>query len=240
MKASRVLFATSLHGLLGISAALPQHPADAPYKNGESRPGKSLDGRADEISVAQAEQDFVAALSISGYDMSTFAGNVTDLATRLVRWDGCDKDERKMIYAGWQQSWKIMNLLYDEADKMNFNEASAVEYLGPPALNQNQQAAIKDMYPQVPLQIVSLPDTLHRQDTLTLALLHVFSKTWLRFSLATSRPPSTGDFTFAATIPGTSAPVAGKVIPTRTPPTRTRTAALLASTFARYTLELRI
>lgn len=84
MKASWALFTASLHGLLGVAAALPQHPTDSTYKNRESRPGKSLDGRADEISVAQAEQDFVAALSISGYDMSTFAGNVTHLATRLV------------------------------------------------------------------------------------------------------------------------------------------------------------
>lgn len=84
MKASWALFATSLHGLLGVAAALPQHPTDSTYKNGESRPGKTLDGRADEISVAQAVEDFTAALSISGYNMSTFDGNVTDLATKLV------------------------------------------------------------------------------------------------------------------------------------------------------------
>lgn len=77
--------------------------------------------------------------------MSTFDGNVTDLATRLVNWNGCDALERQMIYAGWQQSWKIMNLLYKEAKSINFNEASAVEYLGPPALNQNQQGPIRDM-----------------------------------------------------------------------------------------------
>lgn len=82
MKASWALFATSLHGLLGVAAALPQHPAYSTYENGESRPGTSLDRRADEISVAQAVEDFTAALSISGYDMSTFDGNVTNLATR--------------------------------------------------------------------------------------------------------------------------------------------------------------
>lgn len=145
MKASWALFATSLHGMLGVAAALPQHPTDSAYENGESRPGKSLDRRADEISVAQAVDDFTAALSMSGYDMSTFDGNVTDLATRLVNWNGCDPLERQMIYAGWQQSWKIMNLLYKEANSINFNEASAVEFLGPPGLNINQQGAIKDM-----------------------------------------------------------------------------------------------
>lgn len=38
-----------------------------------------------------------------------------------------------------------MNLLYKEADSIDFNSASAMEYLGPPSLNQNQQGAIKDM-----------------------------------------------------------------------------------------------
>jgi hypothetical protein len=145
IKASWARFATSLYRLLVVAAALPQHPTDSTYDNGESRPGKSLNGRADEISVAQAVEDFTDALSISGYDMSIFDGNVTDLATKLVYWNGCDALERQMIYAGWQQSWKIMNLLYKEANSINFNETSAVEFLGPPGLNQNQQGAIKDM-----------------------------------------------------------------------------------------------
>lgn len=94
--------------------------------------------------VTQDEEDFIAALSTSGYDWSSFDGNVTDLATKLVRWDGCDDTQKRQIYSGWQQSWKIMNQLYYEAYyDFNFNEAAAVEYLGPPALNEPQQDAIK-------------------------------------------------------------------------------------------------
>lgn len=147
MKASWALFATGLYGLLSVAAALPQHPTDSTYENGEgeTQPRDSLDERADEISVAQAVEEFTAALSISGYDMSTFDGNVTDLATKLVKFNGCNPVQRTAIYSGWQQSWKIMNLLYKEADSIDFNSAAAMEYLGPPSLNQNQQGAIKDM-----------------------------------------------------------------------------------------------
>ncbi|KAH8811545.1 glycoside hydrolase family 18 protein [Xylogone sp. PMI_703] len=98
------------------------------------------------ISVKLAEKYFTSALSTSGYNMSSFNGNVTDLATKLVRWDGCDDTQKTAIYSGWQQSWKIMNLMYHNAFyDFNFNEAAAVEYLGAPALNKDQQDAIKDL-----------------------------------------------------------------------------------------------
>lgn len=94
--------------------------------------------------VAQLEQSFIKALDTSGYNLSSFGGNVTDLATRLVKWDGCTDLQKEQIYSGWQQSWKIMNLLWNEAYyNMNFNEASALEYLGPPALTSPQQDAIR-------------------------------------------------------------------------------------------------
>ncbi|KAK1523960.1 uncharacterized protein CCOS01_09047 [Colletotrichum costaricense] len=88
-----------------------------------------------DLTVAEAENHFHDALATSEYDMSLFDGNITDLSTRLVGWNGCDEKEIPMIYSGWQQSWKIMNLLYSEASTMNFNEAAAVEYLGPPSLD---------------------------------------------------------------------------------------------------------
>ncbi|KAK1526716.1 hypothetical protein CPAR01_13244 [Colletotrichum paranaense] len=82
-----------------------------------------------DLTVAEAENHFHDALATSEYDMSLFDGNITDLSTSLVDWNGCDEKEISMIYSGWQQSWKIMNLLYSEASTMNFNEAAAVEYL---------------------------------------------------------------------------------------------------------------
>lgn len=101
-------------------------------------PAKSQD-----VSVEEAVDDFMAALEESEYDMSSFDGNVTLLATKLVRWSGCGpagSARRKAIYAGWQQSWKLMNNIFDVANKgINWNEAAAVEYLGPPALNGDKR-----------------------------------------------------------------------------------------------------
>ncbi|KAI9170782.1 hypothetical protein HJFPF1_00255 [Paramyrothecium foliicola] len=132
---------TILYSLLPLALGLP-HDSTIQGSAGDTRPDQLIHDRS--ISIAAAEQDFVAALDISKYDLSTFDSNVTDLATRLTGWEGCDVDERRLIYAGWQQSWKIMNLLYKEASAINFNEAAAVEYLGPPALNQGEQSAIQD------------------------------------------------------------------------------------------------
>lgn len=98
----------------------------------------------DSMNITQATNEFMEALDTSGYNMSSFDGNVTDLATRLVRWDGCDSVNKRLIYSGWQQSWKIMNKMYYNAYyDMNFNEAAAVEYLGPPATNARWQDSYK-------------------------------------------------------------------------------------------------
>jgi len=80
---------------------------------------------------------FDSALALSNYDMTQFDGNVTDLATRLIGFNGCTPPQVEEIFSRWQQSWKIMNLLYSQAHSIlgsngfNFNEASAVDYLGP-------------------------------------------------------------------------------------------------------------
>ncbi|KAJ7161200.1 glycoside hydrolase family 18 protein [Mycena filopes] len=103
-----------------------------------------------DLSTAELESEFTAALALSNYDTAQFTDyDIGDLATRLIGWDKCTKPQRTAIYSGWQQSWKIMNLLYKEAKAgINFNEASAVEYLGAPALNEGQQSHFKTIFLQ--------------------------------------------------------------------------------------------
>ncbi|KAI1504900.1 hypothetical protein F5X99DRAFT_330494 [Biscogniauxia marginata] len=96
-----------------------------------------------DIHITQAISYFKNALEAEGM---TYDGDIGTAATRLVRYDGCDNWDGNEIYKGWLQSWKIMNQILEEADNINWNEASAVEYLGPPALNVGVQTRIKDLY----------------------------------------------------------------------------------------------
>lgn len=92
---------------------------------------------------------FMEGLDSSNYDISSFDGNVSDLATRLVGWDGCNKRGMSAaVYSGWQQSWKLMNHVYSEAKGgIDFNSAAAIEFIGPPALSETFQPAINDKSP---------------------------------------------------------------------------------------------
>ncbi|KAL6895403.1 glycoside hydrolase family 18 protein [Trichoderma longibrachiatum] len=103
------------------------------------------------LDVTALEESFTAALELSEYDISEFEDyNLTILATALKGWDGCKRKygfEPRQISSGWQQSWRIMNNLYKEAKAgINWNEASAIQYLGPPAMNLDSQAGITEMY----------------------------------------------------------------------------------------------
>ncbi|OTA93939.1 hypothetical protein M434DRAFT_395173 [Hypoxylon sp. CO27-5] len=79
-------------------------------------------------------------------EATTYDGDIGDAATRLVRYDGCDNHDVNEIYKGWVQSWKIMNQVLSEVDNINWNEASAVDYLGPPGVNGGIQDRIRDLY----------------------------------------------------------------------------------------------
>ncbi|RYP18792.1 hypothetical protein DL765_003727 [Monosporascus sp. GIB2] len=96
-----------------------------------------------EVNITQATSYFESALEAEGED---FDGDIGAAATRLVRYDGCDNWDTNEIYKGWVQSWKIMNQVLREVDNINWNEASAVEYLGPPGLIGPVQSRIKDLY----------------------------------------------------------------------------------------------
>lgn len=112
---------------------------------------ESVDDELASLDIEALEAEFEDGLELSSYDTSDFETyNLTDLATRLIGWDGCSKlngMDPAVIYSGWQQSWKLMNLMYKEAKNgIDFNSAAAVEYLGPPASNQGQQAAFKEIF----------------------------------------------------------------------------------------------
>ncbi|KAI0478216.1 hypothetical protein F4859DRAFT_513800 [Xylaria cf. heliscus] len=97
------------------------------------------------INVTEAISSFQAALKAEGV---AYEGDIEAAATRLVGYDGCAPWDRDEIYKGWVESWQIMNLILREADNMNWNEASAVEYLGPSSLNAGVQTRIKNLYKQ--------------------------------------------------------------------------------------------
>lgn len=89
----------------------------------------------------EAVRAFKAALSLS--ETIVDDPSIEPLATRLVRYDGCNDLQKTDIYSGWQQSWEIM-----EANKNgvgDFNSAAALEFLGASGLNQNKHEAMNSM-----------------------------------------------------------------------------------------------
>ncbi|KAH6617398.1 glycoside hydrolase family 18 protein [Chaetomium tenue] len=100
------------------------------------------------LSVAQLESQFTAGLALSNYDTSLFHNyNLTDLATRLEGFKGCNGAQQRAIYSGWQQSWELMNLLYHEArGGIDLNSAAAVEYLGPPAFSKPKKSLYESIF----------------------------------------------------------------------------------------------
>lgn len=135
---------------LAISALLcsPAYAAPRPVNDHEflsANPNTKRQFDAQELLDA-----FTTGLETSNYDMSTFDGNVSDLASRLVGWEGCSgKGVSAAVYSGWQQSWKLMNHVYSEAKKgIDFNSAAAIEFIGPPALSQPFQKSINDKSPR--------------------------------------------------------------------------------------------
>jgi hypothetical protein len=71
-----------------------------------------------------------------------------DLYTRLVGYDGCTccpVDQKKIIKVAWQQSWDVMDVIR-EVEEINWNEAAALDYLGPPSFNVQYQATIQEIF----------------------------------------------------------------------------------------------
>ena len=67
-----------------------------------------------------------------------------DLYARLVGFDGCNyHDKEQAIKAAWQQSWDVMDVIRDL--DIDWNEAAALEFLGPPGYNKPFQDAIQQI-----------------------------------------------------------------------------------------------
>ncbi|KAJ6014734.1 hypothetical protein N7540_009325 [Penicillium herquei] len=101
-----------------------------------------------EQDITEAEQEMMEAIATTGYNISDFADfNLTILGTALIGNDGCTALQKQQIKSGWVQSWKIMNYIYKVAKAgIDFNEAAAVEYLGPPSMNKDQWSNYKTIY----------------------------------------------------------------------------------------------
>src|ERR1700722_6465241 len=69
-----------------------------------------------------------------------------DLYTRLVGYDGCTCcpfDQGNAIKVAWRQSWDGMDVIPELP--IDWNEAAALEYLGPPGFNAQYQATIQQI-----------------------------------------------------------------------------------------------
>ena len=108
-------------------------------------------GKAATMDIDKAGRIFADAPALSNYDTSDFDSyNFTDLATRLIGFHGCTTSEKIAITSGWQQSWKIMNHVNTVAQNgIDFNEAASVEFLGPPAFNQQEQSDFNAVFKQL-------------------------------------------------------------------------------------------
>jgi hypothetical protein len=70
----------------------------------------------------------------------TLSARSTLAKLTLEGWESCGSREAQIADA-WQQSWEILDATRGKT--VDWNEAAALEYLGPPAYNQNKQAAIQ-------------------------------------------------------------------------------------------------
>lgn len=103
------------------------------------------------VNIQELEQSFGDGLELSAYDTSNFETyNLTDLATRLIGFEGCTVERgmpKNVVYSGWQQSWKLMNLMYEESKNgIDFNSAAALEFFGPPSETQQQQSNFNNVF----------------------------------------------------------------------------------------------
>lgn len=99
---------------------------------------KVLDGMDSHPSQSLSDEDaFITALDSSNYNMSTEYFNhnadLSSLASRLVFDEGqCDTEQRIKIYSGWQQTWRLMNVMHAVADAgIHWNWYAVLQFLGP-------------------------------------------------------------------------------------------------------------
>lgn len=145
--------AEAIAGVLGPAINIPL-PVDTPAEDdvpadtenvGDTKVTTTLtwDGQPVEVDmdVEDLKNTFLEAMAED--DEDDYDGDVEIAATRLVRHTGCNALKKRLIYSGWRSSWNIMNVLHDEYENLNLNEASAVEYLGAPAYTKDSLKNIK-------------------------------------------------------------------------------------------------
>lgn len=72
----------------------------------------------------------------------TFA-DVEVLSINLKGWENCDNEKRAKISSAWENGVKLAAAL---DGNINFNEAAAVEYLGPPVFTEKYQDSIRNVF----------------------------------------------------------------------------------------------
>ncbi|KAK3309327.1 uncharacterized protein B0T15DRAFT_460 [Chaetomium strumarium] len=95
--------------------------------------------------VSGEVEGFMAAIHDSGYEGTISDDGVVSLATMLIGYTSCDLLERQAIRSGWLQSWKLMDYIRPKVNSLDLNSAAAIEYLGPPAVNQPYQDRFKEI-----------------------------------------------------------------------------------------------
>ena len=97
------------------------------------------DGTTVSATVNQTMNEAFAQAGLADAGFTGYPGNVSDDALRLVGEEGCDNWQMNKIYSGWYDAYKLMDF---ESGNINWNEAAALEFLGPPAMNLPQRAQI--------------------------------------------------------------------------------------------------
>ncbi|KAI9763966.1 MAG: hypothetical protein M1840_009000 [Geoglossum simile] len=103
------------------------------------------------VNVTEAVDAFNEGLKLSGESLD---GDVSTAATRLVLYSGCNRNQRSLIYAGWQDSWKLMKAT---AKDINYNEGAAIDFLGAPGLNTPVQGRLSGKPPVFYQDLLKLP-----------------------------------------------------------------------------------
>ncbi|KAK3897538.1 killer toxin subunits alpha beta [Staphylotrichum tortipilum] len=105
--------------------------------------------------VSEDVEGLMAAIHDSEYEGTISNDDVVSLATMLIGYTECDWSQRREVRSGWLQSWKLMDHVRPKVSNLDFNSAAAIEYLGPPAINQPYQYRIKGGHSGVGL--ITLP-----------------------------------------------------------------------------------
>ncbi|KAK4188151.1 hypothetical protein QBC35DRAFT_463225 [Podospora australis] len=93
--------------------------------------------------ISENVEAFMAALHEGEYQEGPIDDDKVGALAAVLSFHKCDKGEKDKIYAGWQQSWILMDYIKPKVSSIDWNSAAALEYLGPPGINRPNQERIK-------------------------------------------------------------------------------------------------